>query len=74
MLREGIEDYEYLTTLRDLVTRAKAAGKPDTAAEALLKIPESIYSSMTKYTVDPAPIYAHRHLVAEAIERLSRPR
>jgi hypothetical protein len=66
MLRDGIEDYEYLRLLERLATEAG-----DAEALALLEIPEDITESMTEFATDPAPIYEHRQRVAEAIERLS---
>jgi len=73
MLREGIEDWEYLYLLRDLIERRKAKGAEDLAEfEALLEVPESITRGMTTFTTDPGPIYERRREVAEAIERLGR--
>ena len=75
MLRDGIEDYEYLAILRRLLKRR--AGALDAAArtrlEALLTVPPEITSSMTAFTHRPEPILARRHQIAQAIERLSRP-
>ncbi len=74
MLREGIEDWEYLYLLRELIKKCKAAGTQQDLApyEALLEVPESITRDMTTFTTDPKPIYARRKQIAEAIERLSR--
>ncbi|MEE8451782.1 MAG: glycoside hydrolase domain-containing protein [Thermoguttaceae bacterium] len=72
MLREGIEDYEYLYMLRDLLQKrgkelsAEQRGK----FEALLEVPESITRDMTTFTTDPTPIYERRAAIAEAIERI----
>ncbi|MBP8127956.1 MAG: DUF4091 domain-containing protein [Candidatus Hydrogenedentes bacterium] len=74
MLRDGIEDYEYLAMLRRLL----AAEGGDLSArqradyEALLTVPAEITASMTEFTKDPAPIARHREAVARAIEHLSR--
>jgi len=72
MLREGIEDYEFLWMLRDLIDKKRSSltAEQVTSYESLLQVPDSISSSMTSFTTDPAPIYAHRAAVAEAIERL----
>ena len=74
LLRDGIEDYEYLAILRRLLKRR--AGALDASArarlEGLLKVPPEITSSMTAFTRDPAPILARRHEIAKAIERLVR--
>jgi hypothetical protein len=73
MLRDGIEDYEYLAMLRRLLE--KKGGKPgagDRARyEALLEVPGEITKSLTEFTKDPAPIERRRAEVAKAIEELS---
>lgn len=74
VLREGIEDWEYLRTLKDLVDEGARRGLPQAEldpARELLTVPASIFASMTEYTVDPAPIYERRSAVADEIERLS---
>jgi hypothetical protein len=73
MLREGIEDYEYLHLLHELLAkhREKLAADEIGRIDALLQVPESITSDMTTFTTDPAPIYARRRAIAEAIEQLS---
>jgi len=72
MLREGIEDYEYLYMLRDLLQKRGKELSPEqrTKFEALLGVPESITRDMTTFTTDPTPIYERRKAIAEAIERL----
>lgn len=74
MLREGIEDYEYLYLLRELIGKRRDELSPEEVKryESLLEVPESITKDMTSFTTDPAPIYARRAEVAEAIERLSQ--
>jgi hypothetical protein len=72
MLRDGIEDYEYLAILRRLIeTKAgslSAAQKNEYAA--LLDVPVEITKDMTTFTKDPAPIESHRDRVARAIAAL----
>ena len=72
MLREGIEDYEYLWLLRDLIHKKRNlfTGNEVASYEALLTVPDEITHNMTTYTSDPRPIYARRAAIAEAIERL----
>lgn len=72
MLREGIEDYEYLYLLRELLgnNRDRLAPEGVKEYEALLEVPDSITRDMTTFTTDPAAIYARRKAVAEAIEQL----
>ncbi|MEA3367918.1 MAG: DUF4091 domain-containing protein, partial [Planctomycetota bacterium] len=74
MLRDGLEDYEYLAILRRLLAEKGGRLKPDERArcEDLLAVPESISKDMTHFTADPAPIEARRAEVAEAIEALRR--
>ena len=60
MLRDGIEDYEYFAILSRL--------NPECP---LLKVPKEVYSSLTSFTADPAPMKAHRKKLAMAIEKLS---
>ena len=40
-------------------------------AEELLNVPETVVKSMTDFTIDPQPIYAHREKVARMIEKLN---
>jgi len=74
MLRDGIEDYEYLVILRDLL-RTRGDKLPAAARKryaALLEVPDSITADMTTFTRDPAPIETRREEVARAIERLAK--
>jgi hypothetical protein len=72
VLREGIEDYEYLVLLRDA---AKKAGPEKKAladkAEKLLDIPEFIFKSGQDYTKDPKVLLEYRRKVAALIEALT---
>jgi hypothetical protein len=74
MLRDGLEDYEYMTMLERLLEE-----KGDDLSwwkrrcyTRLLEVPDSITENLTTYTKDPAPIEKHRHDVAEAIEKLEQ--
>jgi hypothetical protein len=73
MLREGIEDYEYLALLKRLVAAKKAAGGDTTPYEGLLTVPEEIIADGRTYTRSAEPIYRTRRAVAEAIEKLAGP-
>ena len=74
MLRDGIEDYEYLAILRRLLNRHGAALDETTRrrAEALLVVPKEITSDMTTFTRSPEPVLKRRHAIAQAIEALPR--
>jgi hypothetical protein len=71
-LRDGIEDYEYLTILSRTLAERRARLAPGRAGELeqLLTVPESITRSMTEFARDGAPIEQRRHQVARAIEEL----
>lgn len=72
MLREGIEDYEFLWMLRDLIgkKRASLTAEQVKAYESLLEVPAEITTDMTTFSVSPKPIYARRAAIAAAIEQL----
>jgi hypothetical protein len=74
MLRDGIEDYEYLAILKKLIDqkRAKLSASQRKDFSALLEVPESITKDMTHFTKDPAPIEKQRQKIAQAIEKLNR--
>ncbi|MBU0607796.1 MAG: DUF4091 domain-containing protein, partial [Armatimonadetes bacterium] len=67
MLREGLEDWEYLYLLNQCVQRKL----PGAAAYAkLLEVPPSISEDMTHFAREPKPIYARRAEIAAALEKL----
>ena len=71
MLRDGIEDYEYFAMLKRLLDKRRWMPKNvRNSAEALLKVPKSVYSSMTEFSTDPRPIEKHRERLARAIESI----
>jgi len=72
MLRDGIEDYEYLAMLRNLLRAKHVRLRPDLHVKLaqLLEVPEEITSDMTHFTTDPAPMEKHRDAVAKAIDLL----
>ena len=72
-LRAGIEDYEYFRLLEKLTKRLppeKAALRAQ--AEALLKIPASVYTNGTVFTRNPQDLLAYRARLADCIEALLR--
>lgn len=67
LLRDGIEDFEYLKILERL---AGENPRKASAAKRLLQIPESIYKDESHYNKDPQAILQYRKRLAEAILRL----
>jgi hypothetical protein len=74
MLRDGIEDYEYLAILRRLLAQRGARLEARQRADftALLEVPAEITKDMTTFTKDPGPIERRREAIARAIEALSK--
>lgn len=73
MLRDGIEDYEYLAQLRAALERPPPGMTPEqlTSLRALLEVPPDISRSLTDYTRDPAPLERRRAEIARALEMMS---
>ena len=73
LLRDGLEDYEYLWALSS--TANAVAKQPETLERArflqrareLLSVPQEVVASSSRYTSDPHALYAFRRAVAEAI-------
>ena len=74
MLRDGIEDYEYLSILNNLLKDKKAKLTAQQHAEytVLLEVPEDITKDMTTFTKDPSPVEARRDRIARAIANLKK--
>ncbi len=74
MLRDGVEDYEYMAILERLIDAQRATLSETELARytALLEVPEAITKDMTTFTKDPAPIEARREELARAIEALEK--
>ncbi|MBI3997050.1 MAG: DUF4091 domain-containing protein [Candidatus Omnitrophica bacterium] len=74
VLRDGMEDYEYLSRLRELIQSAKAGGRIDAAtlarAEQLVNVNDGFVESLRVYSNDPAVLLAQRQAIAEMIEKL----
>jgi hypothetical protein len=73
MLRDGIQDYEYLYMLRQKVEAAQSRGDRSAtvnAAAALLSVPPEITSDMTTFTSDPRVLLTQREKIARTIESL----
>lgn len=73
MLRDGIEDYEYLAQLRAAMDRTPGLTPERLATlRALLDVPPDISRSLTDYTRDPSPIERRRAEIARALETLNQ--
>jgi hypothetical protein len=77
VVRDGIEDYEYLALLSRCVDAAESLSADRRPAEAVLAqarglctVPGDISRSMTDFTRDRAVLLARRAAVADALERL----
>lgn len=73
MIREGVEDYEMLYLLRELL-RKKGDRLNETerkTAEELLRVPDTISTSMTEFTIDPRPLLQRRNAIGAMIETLA---
>ena len=74
MLRDGLEDYEYMVMLRDALEKhgGKLSAGERRRLAALLEVPADVTTDLKHFTRDPAPIETHRRQVAMALERLLR--
>lgn len=72
ILRDGIEDYEYLHILKRTLAKksAKLSKEEQKKYAELLAIPETITKSMTDFSFNPMHIEKRRLQIAEAIEEL----
>lgn len=74
VLRDGMEDYEYLSRLRHVIQTAKASGRIDAAtlarAEQLATMDDGLVGSLRAYSQDPEALLARRQAIAEMIEKL----
>ncbi len=70
LIRDGIEDYEYLAILKERIGAARERGEDVARYEALLTLPDTLAESMDTYAHNPAVFEGWRRSVAEAIEGL----
>ena len=68
-IRDGIEDYEYLYLLNDLVSRGKGSPAFLAKGKRLLGM-EEVVRSQTDYTLDPEALLKSREAIARTIEQL----
>lgn len=73
MLRDGIEDFEYFTILKNLIIAKsqKISAEQKTELEKLLIVPADVSESMTQFTTNPATYETHRLKLAHAIAKLT---
>ena len=69
LLREGLEDREYMWLLEQAAERAGGA-RGSRARRVLAKLVDSLVTSLTEFETDPARLYEARRKIAEAIEQL----
>ncbi|KAA3603907.1 MAG: DUF4091 domain-containing protein [Calditrichaeota bacterium] len=72
VLRDGIEDYEYLVILEKLVSEnfSRLSKEKLNYYKNLLEVPDSISKGLTEFTKTPEPILKRRDEIAKAIEEL----
>ena len=78
-VREGVEDYEYLYRLRELVEQGRASGRDVAAGEKALAMARGLVDSpceigrySTRILPDPDKVLQVKIAVAQAIEQLQR--
>jgi hypothetical protein len=74
VLRDGMEDYEYLHVLRERLEAAQQQGPVDPAlvarAQQLLAVDDALVESLRSFSKDPALLQAQRQAIAELIEQV----
>jgi len=71
LIREGLQDYEYLKILSDRIKSAKGMSRKLLAeAKALAAVRPCVTSSVTKYTDAPKVLLAERDRIGDMIEKL----
>ncbi|MFZ2171685.1 MAG: glycoside hydrolase domain-containing protein [Methylococcaceae bacterium] len=74
-IRDGVEDYEYFSILKDYVLKLKNSGKHgdvEQSAENLLEIEPEIINGPTDYTHDYTKIIERREKIGDMIEYIKR--
>ena len=68
ILRDGIEDWEYFTTLKEISTSKEATNEQKAIAKVLLDIPDNIVGvTDTEYAIKPEEMLKRRHEVGKFI-------
>lgn len=75
-LGDGMEDYEYLHRLHELVEEAKARGGAEPAllqkAETLMQVSSNLVESLRSYSKEPQVLLSERQAIAETIVELQK--
>jgi len=71
LLREGLEDREYMWILEQRIAKASPDAR-QRAQQALKQTVDSLVTSLTGYETDPQKLYAARRVLAQAIEHLGQ--
>lgn len=76
VLRDGIEDYEYLVHLKELLDAAASLGNVDAGllekGKRLVAVEPPLIDSIRNYSKDPQTLLGQRQALAEVIEALQR--
>ena len=76
VLRDGMEDYEYLYRLQELLDRATVSGAVEPTvlekAQELVAVDPQLIDSLRSYSKDSALLLANREAIAVMIERLQQ--
>ena len=74
MLRDGVEDYEYLAILKSQIKakRNKLSKLELEHYKSLLMVPDSISKNLTSFTTNPETIEKRRETIAKAIVELKQ--
>ncbi len=70
MLREGMEDYEYFTLIKQRLNEGDLSSAQRRKAKELLEIPEEIIRTRTEYSKDPKLYYDYRERVGRFLEKI----
>ena len=66
--RDGLEDYAYVTILKEQIASHAASDEWKKRAEALVAIPPSVVKALDCFNDDPSALYAWRNAMADLIE------
>ena len=73
ILRDGVDDYDYLTLLEEAIAKAKNPRSPLVReARSLLTLPKDYYQDDRHFSKDPRFLIRRRERIAGLIEKLSR--